>query len=505
MKGQSDRFSFVRFFVLILSISLVFGSTNLLVKGSIEASSPEEMHENDSPPSSLIPVGYTANADVDFSGVGTLNKESTSPHRMVSPMVASGLISFQPSPLSSIISAAFIMAVMTLKETGKVDLEGLGYILNSTDFYAGVAGSVVGSITHKPTMQVLELALSRGAASSPRVLKPILTSSAAKQIGNIVNGFTYTLALTAGFESFSQVWKVATRNIPEASTVAGFVRCDRLRKIQVAQNLLYNTLLDQNMQKRIISSVWNHRILTFEFIATNIAMYVGGQLGRFVAEKYAAKTPWLNRLGPALGSISGGLLIQALPRSWTDAANEQLVEWKLNSHKKRLEEDLMRIEEGIKNRFYPTEDSPVTGYFMRGIDLQSDIERVLRERDMIASLQTQKLSYDGENNQNLVELKSIFDNVENRFQSLYDDVSKLRSNNIGGKVEQWVQENRSMEEIQRLGNQYQTKNTNVHYYQLLLDAGLDRCREAGKGAQDLIGVIEQKKLDPSDISIFGSN
>lgn len=258
------------------------------------------------------------------------------------------------------------------------------------------------------------------------------------------------------------------------------------------------------MQKRILSSVYNHRILTFEFIATNVALYVGAQLGSVLSAKYGANTPWLKKLGPVLGSISGGLIVQSLPESWTSAANTKLAQMKITSHQKRLEANLKQIEVGVQSRFYPVQDHPAVGYWVRGASLESDVDRVLRERDLIASLELQLILGNPNNQVELSRLSGVFNLIESRLKTVLVDIQGGNKSSLDLNIEKWVKEGRSAEEIQRLGAHYPDYLTQTQYYSLVLDAALDRCRTAGESANALVKVIGQRKLDPSEIAVFGA-
>jgi hypothetical protein len=478
-------------------VSLIFESTNILVKGSIEASSPEERHENDLPLSGLLPSSENFSPLVDFKA-----KSLASATPVVSPLLNEGVFPYQPNAIGAIVAAGLTMAVMAIRESGKIDLEALGYILNCSDFYVGVAGSMITSVTHRQTIRMIESALARGAGNSD-ILKPIFTSAVGRQLGGIINGFTYTFAVTTGFEYFSQIWKHATKNIPEAHTVSGFLKAEPIRKKQVALNLMYYFVVDTNMQKRILSSVYSHRILTFEFIATNVAMYVGAQLGNFLVARYGANTPWLKKVGPVLGSISGGLFIQCLPTSWSNAANQKLTEYKIARSQKTLAQELKQLRVGIASRFYPVESRPAVGYWVKGADLDSDIDRVLRSRDLIASMQLQLAMGGTHSSEVFNELSTTFLSVETEFRNLLKQVRDEANDPLDLEIGRWISEGKSPQEIQTLGARFPLHMSQGQYYAMLLDSAVERSHAAREESSGVIQLIQNRQLSSTELAVFG--
>lgn len=270
-------------FVIAFSLCSFAFATNILDKGSAEASSPEDQFQKSLPSfdplSNLSTDPFAADPQIEKSGGKTPSPQA------IPPLVNSGVFPYQPNIIGAIISAAVTMGVMSFKETGKVDLEGIAYLLNSSDFYAGLLGTVVNGYTQKGVSWGVVKGFGLGAKASPTIIKPFVDAQMTKVLGSIVNGVTYTAMVSIGFEEFSQFWMYATKKIPEAQTFTGMIAMPFARKMQVVGNLMDIALVNGALQKRIRDSVWNHRVMTFEFIATNIAMYIGGQLGFLVAKK----------------------------------------------------------------------------------------------------------------------------------------------------------------------------------------------------------------------------
>jgi hypothetical protein len=124
---------------------------------------------------------------------------------------------------------------------------------------------------------------------------------------------------------------------------------------------------------------------------------------------------------------------------------------------------------------------------------------------MIASLQLQKILSDESKASPLNELQMTYRNIEDRLENLRNEVRRFEFENLPGQVSKWLQENRSGDEIQKMGERYTQKSAASRHYGLLLDAAIERSKISGKAAQGLIEIIEQKtKLDPSDAAVFGA-
>ncbi len=494
-----------RWVLSLVLVSLVVESTNLVVAGSVEASSPEERHESDSSLSGLIPLTASVQATIPQDQIEK-GVVGTGP---VNPIITSGVFPYQPNPLAAIIAAGITMAAMTWKETGKIDLESLGYIFNSSDFYAGLIGSVTSSFTHKQTTAVIAAGLSRGIQGFPNTIKPFFEKESVKIFGNILNGFTYTFAISSGFEYFSQIWKHATKNIPEVNTIGGLVRAPGLRKKQVALNILYYMVNDTVMQKRILSSVFNHRIMTFEFIATNVGLYVGHVLTGLLVQKYGGGKSWMLKVAPVVGSMLGGLFVQLLPGSWKGRINQELAIYNRKRHEKNLEVALQELERGVKNKTYPVDELTKTGYFITGADLQSDIERTLRARDMVASFCLQEISNGGSSELLLTKFKTVLTHVDNRLKLLLIYVKEERGRSLHDQIEKWLEQNKTPDEIQHLGSQMTQSSTHERYYEFLLDAAVERSELTSSDAQGLAHFILANKPRVDDLAasfaVFGSS
>lgn len=460
----------------IVWVSLSLLITNLLGKEQVEASSPEESYKVTLPALTFL---NSVQSSTHFS------QQAWSPlPSPVSPLLVQNVFPYQPNPLAAIVAAGLTLTFMALKETGKVDLEGILFLLNSTDLYAGLAGSIQGALAQSGS-GYLARRLAKGASSaSPKVLKPFLASETSRVLANIVNGLTYTLAVSTGFEYFSQFWKFATKNIEGVSTVTGFFQAPLAVQKAVYSNLMYYSVIDVRMQKRILDSVYNHRILTFEFIMMNVGLYVGAQLGHYLAQKYGTGYPSAVKLGPVLGSVALGMGVQLLPIRLKTAANHKLLEMKIN-HQKEKVEDLYKLIEGRVNRFdYPPKDvSGVSSYWMKGVDLGADIERLLRAFDILSSLHIQQMNSEYS--------EVFFSFLLEPFHVLEQKLTTLKKNIQSQKTQSLMSslQNKNPKEIQDFVLRTYHDRKYFYYYEALLE-------EAAEGIRSRIQEIQglQKAL-----------
>lgn len=413
-------------------------------------------------------------SSITFQGSGNPQTKTVP----LSPLLTEGVFPYQSNPVAALISAGLTLAVMSLRETGKVDLDGILFLLNSTDFYAGLAGSISGSTGQSAGKSLVTwLGRSLGKAS-PEMLQPLAQKEAFKVIGNIVNGFTYTFSVSAGYEVFSQFWKIATKNIPEAHTMTGFFGSPGHVRKRVLLNLLYYTTIDKNLQKKVMDSIYYHRVMTFEFIAMNVGLYVGAQLGNFLAKKYAPGNVWAERLGPVAGSVAGGLLVQLIPDSWKIHFNQGLLNWKIEKQKSRLSDLKATLSRGVRQLQYPDHsESGFSSYWMSGVDLSDDVERVFATRDLLASLLMQQALGKAQGVQPWSDMGDSYREVQSLFESELQELSKPEPT-LESKINEWIKENKSPSEIQQLSIHEFNSNPKRAYYQLILDEALGRAKEA---------------------------
>ena len=395
----------------------------------------------------------------------------------MSPLVTQGIFPYQTNPIAAVIAAGVTLAAMSLKETGSVDIDGILFLLNSTDFYAGLVGTASGAMGQRGGKSLLGY-LGRGLDKlAPSMMEPLRQKEAIKVLGNIVNGFTYSFSVSAGYETFSQFWKIATRNIPEAHKMTDFLASPMHVKKRVALNLLYYCVLDSNLQKRVLDSVWNHRIMTFEFIAMNVGLYVGAQLGNYIATTKFPNNPWAKRIAPVAGSIGLGVLIQMMPDSWKEYFNAGLLDWKIARQTKRLKELEESVTRGITNLDYPPESvGGLASYVWSGVDLSDDIERLIGTRDLLVSLQMQKWMAHPETAHLAFDMQNNYTSILGLVDDSLNAVTQPQVS-FAAQIDQWVKERKSPEEIQRLSARFFQADPKRSYYSLVLDAARDRVQK----------------------------
>lgn len=449
-----------------------------------ELSSPEELEASESfslalsPENSLESVGEI-DSSMDFNsamaGGGNSNKTQAGP---INPLLTEGIFPYQANPVSAIISAGLTLAFMSWKETGQVDVKGLLFLLNSTDLYAGLAGSMMGSTGQKAGQNIVSW-IGRGARKlAPEMLEPLAQKEAVQMVGNIVNGFTYTFSVSAGYETFSQFWKIATKNIPEARTVTGFMGAPSWIQRRVLLNLMYYTMIDKNLQKRVFDSIYYHRVMTFEFIAMNIGLYVGAQLGNFVAKKYMPGNVWAQRLAPTIGSVTGGVLMQMIPDSWKFHFNQSLLNWKISSNETRLQGLMAKVQDGISQKFYPARSNKgIASYWMSGFDLEDDIERIFATRDLLMSFYMQRALSNNQVSQVWTDISDSYSGVRETFESQLAELSRPEPS-LANQIEEWIKANKTPEEIQQLSTEKFRSDPKKSYYQDLLNDAVQRSKDA---------------------------
>ncbi len=470
---RRDRLKFYRVSIvwaLVFSVSLSFPAANIWARSPVETSSPEENNKVSLP--GFDPISFGLRSD-----------PSPTESHFSNPLLTDGIFPYQSNFYAALVAAGITLAYMTWKETGKVDVGGFIDLLNSTDFYAGY----VGSITGKGGQWVGAKGITKLLEKAPASLQPSLTSSTALLLGNIVNGFTQVLSISAGFEICSQFWKISTKNIPEAHTVTGFLAASKAKKIQAVMSLVNNALLDKNMQKRIVQSVWNYRILTFEFISMNVALYSGMILGNWLVTKYGSAYPWLKKWGAIGGGVTLGILTEMLvPDSWNKHANAKLVRWKLGNARHDLDELFEEIRKGILEERYPSFSRKGTrSYWMSGVDLQSDMERIFRLTRLVSVLQFQEMFYREEQSL-MAALPNSALSTDAQMGRILNEINRANEASLEAQVAQWVAERRSPEEIQYLSAHYRTTSPKREYYALVMDAAKAQSEEMVQEVEQLL-------------------
>ncbi len=458
-----------------------------LQSGFEEASSPED----GSKAPSLNPT--TNPTTVSFAGTessGSLlepsdNKiqkrtvngiQGMAPVGVPGPIFVDGIYNVKANPIGAVIAAGLTLTFMTLKETGKVDLDSLLFLLNSTDFYAGLAGTAAGATGQWGGVQIASKLKAAAARKSPGMLAPLVGKEAFQTFSNIVNGFTYTLAVTSGYEVFSQFWKIATKHIPEARKVTDFVNCSWEIKKLVAMKLLYYTIQDTNLQKKVMDSIMYHRVMTFDFLAMNVGLYVGAQLGTYLASKALPGNKWAKSIGPVVGSAAGGLLVELMPKSWKDFFNSGFISAKIWRKKSVLDGYKAMLQEAVSRGMYPDHSNEGTGsYWMSGVDLGEDIERIFSARETLTGLYMQQAAIRGDA-MAWQDVGDLYSDLETFFSYQINQLAKPDPT-LSELIETWVREKRSAREIRELTVHRKGASDKEIYYYLMLDEARERAKE----------------------------
>ena len=486
----------------ILGVSLSLMTAKVMAQGQVEISSPEESFNQSLPGLGLLPreawpeMGPVL--DLGMFDKSLINDPALKSNAGLNPLLAPGIFAYQIDPISTFLAAGIILAIQSKRETGKVDVDAIWMLLNSTDLYAGWAGSLSAAITQRGAKNGLQLAARK---LIPGFYEQLTQKELYKIFNNIIGGFTYTLSVSSGFEYFSQFWKLSTAGVEHVHTVSDLLTAPRKDILPVLQNLM-NYVLDPNVQKRIASSVYNHRILTFEFIAMNIGMYLGIAVGDEIAKKFGPQTPvgkkeivirtLTDYFGRVLGGVAGGLIVQLTPDVIRVKVNRSLLDYKIWRQEKFLKKDMARIRGGIANSLYPPKDAAGVGsFFFTQMNLQSDVERVSRAVDMLDSLLMQKMLVMKEADAAEFEMNQDQQDLLSDFRSLIKEV--------GGA--EWMTstlKNKSFdspEDWDRAVWKDRNRTRYQQHYSAVLQAGLDRFKENFDQVNDFIHKMRGFQLN----------
>lgn len=418
---------------------------------------------------------------------------------LVSPLLLTpGVFPYQPNPIAAIIAVGVTEAVMSLKEGRGINVSGIADVLNSTRFYYGLIGSSSAALTEYGGSSLIKLIGKYGAPQ-------IYANQSVSFWAGMINGFTYLFATASGFEYFSDIWAHATLKIPECQTMSGFYHARPSRRSQVMMNLFNYYMVDPNMQQRIINSVFYHRILTFEFISTQIAIFAGHMIGLLIAEKYK-DAPFLKRYLIRLGytaSISAllGLLIQFLtPNAVKNKANSELLSMKTWMVERDFNSALRNLDDGVRRKVYPVAELGWKGFWRAQKNLQSDIDWVLQQMDLLSSLRLQQALYQDGDRKNFTE--NVLADQEKAAALLAKIIQELPDGTepVEAKIKDWINENRSPEEIENLSSDL-TALSQAKFYKVLLEAGLNRAEERQTEIRGLTNALDK----PIDLSALSEN
>lgn len=375
---------------MVFFVSLSDWTAKAIAEGSLETSSPEEPKPKSLPglralPKESWPTVIPMSEWSQLSGGQGVAG--------IQPGLTPGISPYQINPITAVMTAGVVLAIQSLKEQGRIDHQALWRLLNTTDFYAGIAGAFAATKTKDAVV-----AGGRGLASriAPGAFKEFGKNHTVQLFGNIMNAFSYTLAVSSGFEYFSQFWKLATRDIPNVSRVSDLTGASSTDVIRVLSNLMQYAV-HPDVQRRILSSVKYHRIYTFEFIAMNVGLFVGVFVGDQVAKRIgpkaseATKKAWSQRLtlemGRFLGGVLGGAAVQFIPDGFRLRVNASLLDSKIHALRGDMNHLITKIEQGVLNKSYPPYSAPSIGsFFSPQVNLQSDVMRMIRKRDLLYSL-----------------------------------------------------------------------------------------------------------------------
>jgi len=415
----------VVFSLVLFSVSLAFGPTKSIAEGSIERSSPEEPKPKSLPGlrfkndeafqtkeawPTLIPL-EAFKSDQQSQGLAGI-QTAWSP----------GVAPYQVNPITAILAAGIVVSVQSLKEDGRIDPKALWRLFNSTDLYAGYVGAVSANSGREAGIQG---AKSLAKKIAPNAFKDFGKSQAALLFGNLMNAFTYTLAVSSGFEYFSQFWRLATKDIPNVSKVSDLFEASSTDFTRVFSNL-FQYVINPEIQRRILSSIKYHRVYTFDFIAMNLGLFVGVFVGDQIASRIGPKASaetkklWSQKLtremGRLLGGVLGGVSIQFVPETFKMRVNEGLLHWKISNVKNDLKELINKMNDYVQSKKYPPYHAvSAASFWYEGVNLQSDVHRVIRTRDLLYSLYAQKYFLVGMNENDLAEIEAERFFMEDRF------------------------------------------------------------------------------------------
>jgi len=488
----------ILFFSWMFLVSLAFGLTKSMAEGSLERSSPEEPKPKSLPGlrfqtkevwPTIVPL-EAFKGDQQSQGLSGI-QSGWSP----------GVAPYQVNPITAILAAGIVVSVQSLKEEGRIDSKALWRLFNSTDLYAGYVGAVSANRGREAGIQGAKTVVQKLA---PNAFKDFGRNQAALLFGNVMNAFSYTLAVSSGFEYFSQFWRLAIKDIPNVSRVSDLAHISGTDMTRVLSNLLQYAI-NPEIQRRILSSIKYHRIYTFDFIAMNmglfVGVFVGDQIAQRIGPKASAETKKLwsqkltRELGRLLGGVLGGVSIQFVPDSLKMRVNESLLNWKIGNVKKDLNALMAKMDDQIQARKYPSfHAASLASFWYSGVNLQSDVHRVNRTRDLLYSLYAQKYFLVGMNSDDLAEIEAGRFFVETKFSDWMEIAGGLGpSFFVGGAGEPRLE--MSMADLEAWVYDDLNKDLKTQHYVRVLYAGWQDLRLSYSDFEDfVVGLREFQGL-----------
>lgn len=483
---------FLGFGVVWVSLSLLLAA-KVTAEGPEKKSSPEESLKYSLPGSGLLPqdswgtmipsnnAGAFQSALEADPEIAALFKTST----LTNP----GVYPFQVDPISAFVAAGLTLAVQSYLETkaetgqGRINVDAIWLLLNSTDFYAGVLGSGVAAYTKRSVQDGLGFVAKKAA---PNLVKKLSKSALVRIFNNIIGGFSYTLAVSSGFQYFTYFWQVSTAGVDNVNTVSDLMNKAAGHDVRAVLQNLMNNVVDPNLQKEIASSIYNHQILTFEFISMNVGLYLGLVAGDLIAKKVTKKTPankkqvWVKRLqtyfARVLGGTTFGVAVTLIPRSFKVSINKALLDYKISRYEDKLEADVNRLLAGLEHQTYPPEHRPGVGsFFMSQMNLGDDIDRINRRVKMLTSFQLQRLFVYEEPQEAMDQVVSYQSQV---IQVLEDALDKVDSTNWMVGITGDGVRGMDIDEIDRAYWKDLNRDRYRQHYSIMLEVAIERFEES---------------------------
>lgn len=458
------RFSFVFVFSFIVSLSI--GLTKIVAQDSVEISSPEESVEKALPSFGLIP--RQSRSPYQIAGpfdLGVLDEPlddapEIKGEMMANPLLVNGLFpvkvkTYKVDPLSTFLAAAITLSIQSLRETGHVDPDAIIRLLDSTDLWAGIIGTGVGAYTKEGIDIGVQKVFS---GLSPHTVASLSNQTALRFLGEFINGVTYTFAVSSGFEYFSQFWKLCTEGVENVSRVSDIVHAERKDINPVIENLK-TYFFDAGMQKRILASIRDNRIMTFEFMATNLALFAGVFIGDQIAKRIGPEVPngfrqvWAKRLkqyfARILGGVVAGVVVEFIPDGVRVSVNKRILNWQIARKMRSLDARLADLQYGLAHELYPIKDpSELLGIVAPDFNLLSDLDRVSRMLDSLNSMYMKQFFILGKDQEAFAGVTSSFSGVESELGSLItglggddwmtENIDRLNPVEIGNLAEKTV-------------------------------------------------------------------
>lgn len=473
-------------------VSLSWMAANVKAQGSVEISSPEESIESSLSGSSLqtlpqelipslIPALGLEQVEDALNGVSLVDPLAQGqPINPTIPLFGAGVFPYQVDPLSAIVAAVVVLGVQSYLETGKVDPRALAAFLNRTDFYAGVAGAAFFGVNKYGAGLGLEkLAL----WAAPQTIDRLASVKAMRALNHLVSGVTYTIAVSGGYHYWSQFWMMATAGVSDdVKTVTGFINARLEDQVAVGSNLL-RYLMMADIQKRVVASVYRHKIQTFEFMAMNAALYFGIVAGGVIAERIGGPIPkgvkrtWARRATEYFLKVTGGIFfgtaIQFIPESFRLAVNSAWLDSKIRGQEEKLDRFVKTIEDRILLREY----SAGLGRHRESLSLTKDLDTLFRIRDLIVSLYAQRLSLLEEND---LAADSVIESLDQVTESLDRYLFMCGGSNVLSNSQQSDQLIRNEPSLDRLGRELEKDLFQDEFqksYAMDIDAYLQRHKE----------------------------